>query len=313
MSTNRAALLTKAHRVLKKHYKPVAPPSDRTLLEHYLFSCCLEGAKHEQAEEAFALLQQKYFDWNEVRVTTPSELAHVVSALPSAQRDAARLKRSLHSLFEAHYTFDVEFLKKENIGKAVKEIEKLKGVTPFTVNYVVQNALGGHAIPVNNSGLDVMYVLGVISENERNKKRVPGLERAISKNKGVEFGSLLHQISVEYGQTPFSNRVRAILLEIADDAKERFPKRASKAEKDAKESKKSSGGKKVTAAGKAKPAGKKAAAAKTEKKSAKKKTPVKKTPAKKAAKKPVAKKAPKKTPTKKTKSPTSRLSKKKPR
>ena len=151
MSTNnRAAILTKAHRVLKKHYKPIAPPSDRPLLEHLLYSCVLEQAKNEQADEALALLQQSYFDWNEVRVTTIGELAETMSMLPDAPVAARRLKRVLHHVFEAHYAFDIEFLKKQNLGKSVQDIGKLKGVSPFVLAYFTQNGLSGHAIPVGD-------------------------------------------------------------------------------------------------------------------------------------------------------------------
>ena len=50
---------------------------------------------------------------------------------------------------------------------------------------------GGHSIPVSKGAIDVLYAVGVISDAEADKGQVPGLERAIPKNKGVEFGSLL--------------------------------------------------------------------------------------------------------------------------
>ena len=57
---------------------------------------------------------------------------------------------------------------------------------------------------------------------------VSGLERAIPKNKGAEFASLLHQLGAELVASPFSPNVHKILLEVAPDAKERFPKRQTK-------------------------------------------------------------------------------------
>ncbi len=209
MSTsNRAAKITKAHKVLKKHYKPYTV-ADRPLLEQLLYACCLQSATHEAADEAFAKLQQAYYDWNEVRVTTISELAEVMNCLPRAAETAARLKRTLQSVFEAHYSFDLEGLKKENIGKSVKQLERLPGVTPFAVAFVTQNGLNGHAIAVSDASLEVLRILGVISDEEAEKQKVPGLERAIAKNKGVEFGSLLHQLGADYAIAPYSSRVRA--------------------------------------------------------------------------------------------------------
>src|SRR5688500_13374697 len=145
---NRAAILSKVHKVLKKHYKPVAPP-ERSVLEHLLYAAVLENAEFETADENFARLQESYFDWNEVRVTTITELAETLSSLSDAAAAAQRVKKTLQSVFETHYslqthyTFDLEVLKKQNLGKAVAEIEKFQGISPFGVAYVTQNALEG--------------------------------------------------------------------------------------------------------------------------------------------------------------------------
>jgi endonuclease III len=224
---NRASKITKAHKVLKKHYKPYVA-ADRPLLEHLLYACCLQSATHEAADEAFAKLQQAYYDWNEVRVTTISELAELMTCLPQPAETASRLKRSLQSIFEAYYSFDLDGLKKENIGKAVKQLERLNGITDFALAFVVQNGLGGHAIAVSSEAFEALRVAGIVTDDEAAKRRVPGMERAISKSKGVEFGALLHQLGADYAAAPFSPRVRAVLLEIAPDAKDRFPKRTTK-------------------------------------------------------------------------------------
>ncbi|MFO7902287.1 MAG: hypothetical protein ACQESR_03595 [Planctomycetota bacterium] len=228
MSTSkRATKLTKAHKVLQKHYEP-PPVAERLLLEQLLYACCLEFAPAEAADEAFAKLQQTYYDWNEVRVTTVSELCEVLSRLPKPQVTASHLRRTLQSVFEQYYSFDLEPLKKENIGKAVQQLEKLDGISKFAMAFVIQNGLGGHAIAVSGDARETLRVLGIISDEEAAEKRVPGLERAIPKNKGAEFRALLHQLAVEYGTAPFSPRVRSIMLEIAPDAKQRFPKRSGK-------------------------------------------------------------------------------------
>ena len=231
---NRAAIITKTHKVLAKHFKPVTPV-ERTVLEHLLYACCLEDARYEVADECFARLQESFFDWNEVRVTTVRELSEIMRVLPDAVRAANLLKQTLHAVFEAIYEFDLEPLKKQNLGVAVKQLEQYRGSTPFSVAYVVQHALAGHSIPVCQGSLNVMYIVGAITEDELKRGVVPGLERAIPKNKGAEFASLLHQMGAELLAATFGPQVRSILLEISPEAKDRLPKRGVRKEDQAAE------------------------------------------------------------------------------
>lgn len=229
---NRTSLLNKTHRVLKQQYKPVAIPDDRPLLEHTLFACCLENAPYETANRIYEHLSKSFFDWNEVRVSTLTELSEAMHSLPDPLSAASNLKRVLQGVFESTYSFELETLKKQNISQAIKHLEKLGGTTPFILAYITQASLAGHAIPLDRGALDVLYVLGIIGENEAKTGKVSGLERVIPKNKGVEFGSLLHQLAADYVANPFSPTVRKLLLSINPDAKDRFAKRGMKKEQE---------------------------------------------------------------------------------
>src|SRR5271157_2124679 len=178
-SVSRTALFGKIHKILKKYYKPAAPPAERTVLEHLLFACVLEDARHEAAEEAFAALRHTFYDWNEVRVTSISELSEVMAVLPDPRAAANRIKRVLHSVFEELYCFDLEDKRKKNLGPTVKWLEKMDGTSKFVVAYVVQAALGGHSIPVDAGTLAALGVLALVSEKEAATGEVPGLERAV--------------------------------------------------------------------------------------------------------------------------------------
>ncbi|MEI8372672.1 MAG: hypothetical protein WCJ35_07540 [Planctomycetota bacterium] len=224
-SVSRTALFGKIHKVLKKYHKPVSPPAERTVLEHLLFACVLEDARYEPAEEAFAALRHTFYDWNEVRVTSISELSEIMSAVPDPRAAANRIKRVLHSLFEELYSFDLEDKRKNNLGPTVKWLEKMDGTTKFVVAYVVQSALGGHSIPVDAGTLAALRVLDLLTDKELAAGEVPGMERAVSKSKGVEFGSLVHQLGADYLANPFSPQVREILLAIDPEASGRFPQR----------------------------------------------------------------------------------------
>ena len=57
---SRTAQFNKLHKILKKHYKPVAPDSERTVLEQTLFASCAENAHYAAAEEAYAALVHNF-------------------------------------------------------------------------------------------------------------------------------------------------------------------------------------------------------------------------------------------------------------
>ncbi|MCC9605004.1 hypothetical protein LOC68_25145 [Blastopirellula sp. JC732] len=311
-ATNRAGLITASHKVVKKHYTP-AEADSRPLLEQLAFAALLENSPRAAAEQCFSVLVNNYYDWNEVRVTSLVELSEVCAKLPQPEASAAKLKSILQNVFESLYTFDLESLKKLNQGKAIKQIERFNGVSQFVVGYVTQNALGGHAVPTDDALVELMRVLGIITDAEAKKNSVPGVERAIPKTKGVEYSSLIHELAVEFMANPYSKKVRDHILEIAPDAKTRFPKRPTAKEEAAAEAaaveKAEAKAAKIAAKKAAAEKPPKPAAAKPTKKAAKKKAapaekkaPEKKAaekPAKAAEKKPAEKKAAEKKPVKK--------------
>ena len=225
---SRTSQFAKVHKVLKKHYKSHPSNAGRTVLEHLLFACCLEDAPHGPAEEAFAALVHTFFDWNEIRVTSVSELSEAMSALPDPRGAANRVKRVLHAVFETTFAFDLEETRKKNLGPTVEWLQKLDGTTPFAVAYVVQSALGGHAIPIDAGTMAVLLVLELVDEKDAATGNVPGLERAVAKSKGIEFGAVLHELGANYSANPYGSAIREILLAINPECKSRLPKRRAK-------------------------------------------------------------------------------------
>jgi endonuclease-3 len=315
---NRASLIAKTHKVLKQHYDVHKPEKDYPLLEQLLFACCLENAPFALAEKVYHRLTSNFFDWNEVRVSTVNELAEVMKDLPEPSVAASNLKKVLQGVFESTYSFDLEPLKKQNISQGIKRLQSIEGVTPFVQAFAVQRGLDGHSIPLDRGALEVLMILGIATPPEAAAGQVTGLERAIPKNKGVEFGDLLHQLGADYVATPHSPNVKKIFTAINPQAV--IPKRTAKhepsASSDAAASQSKSGKGKVSA--KSAPPDEKPAAQptkNTEKGAAK---PAEK-PAAKSAKPekrgtPAAKQSPARAPASaKRKSPSKQLAKRKPR
>ncbi|MCP4885890.1 MAG: hypothetical protein GY904_04675 [Planctomycetaceae bacterium] len=221
-ASNRAKLIGKLHTALKKHYKPLPAQPARPLLEHVLYGSLLEDSPSELADEGIAKCEQEFFDWNEVRVTTVTELSQVMSRLPEPMKAARRLKSNLQAIFEEFYTFDLDHLKKENLGKAVAKFERMPGMTPFVLSYTVQHGLGGHSIPIDYSAMVIMLSTEITTQPEAMAGKVPGLERAIPKSKGAEFGGLLHQCAVALNKNVKDKTARTVLDQVSKGSSERL-------------------------------------------------------------------------------------------
>ncbi len=208
--SDRIQLLVK---VVSKHFTPVLAPSDRNLFEHLVYASVLEDAPYEAADEAFHRLQGSFFDWNEVRVTTVTELIEHLQPLPDPKAAALRVKKNLQSVFESRYNFDLNDLIKLNQGKAIAELEKLAGMSRFVLAYVTQNSLGGHAIPVSNNIQHILLATGIVTEAEVEKGQIPGLDRTVPKSKGPEFSSGLHQLGLLVAQSPRGKQSKTIMQE----------------------------------------------------------------------------------------------------
>ena len=221
-ASNRAALIGKLQTALKKHYKPLPAQPTRPLLEHVLYGSLLEDCPSDLADEGMAKCEQEFFDWNEVRVTTVTELSQVLSRLPDPLKAARRLKSNLQGIFEEFYTFDLDHLKKENLGKAVNKFEKMPGMTPFVLSYTIQHGLGGHSIPIDYSAMVILLSTEIASQPEAASGKVPGMERAIPKSKGIEFSGLLHQAAVDLNKSPKDKKARAMLDAVSKNSSTRL-------------------------------------------------------------------------------------------
>ena len=173
------------------------------MLEQLLFACCLENARYEAAEQVFAAVSTAFFDWNEVRVSTVKELAEGMRGLPDPTAAATGLKQIVAERVRGDVLLRSRGHEETKPRPGRAAAEKFNGTSSFTVGHVTQAALGGHAIPLDRGALDVLYIVGAATEAEVKSAEVSGLERAIPKNKGAEFASLLHQLGAELVASPF--------------------------------------------------------------------------------------------------------------
>jgi endonuclease III len=185
----KAKALTALLAGLKKVPEPAEP---RPVLEHLLYAVLRENSSRAQADDAFRALVDRFFDWNEIRVSSPHEVAAALGALPQPLAKAQRVVSLLQEVFEANYSFDLDGLPKKGVKPAARQVARYQASSDFVVAWVTLYCLDGHAIPVDLPSLAALKKLGIVEESEDNPAAVMAqLENQIPKAKALAFVELL--------------------------------------------------------------------------------------------------------------------------
>jgi endonuclease-3 len=190
-TTNKQRVLTQLFTALKKRYEPTEPES-RPVLEQFLYAVCREGASRAQADRAFRNLQERFFDWNEIRVSSHREVEEALSNLPDADTRAQRLISFLQEVFETTFSFDLEPLHKKGLKQAAKQLSRYQAANDYAVSWVIQHSMGGHALPLDAPSLCVLRRLGLLDVSEGDLEAIrTSLEHLIPKSRGALFIELI--------------------------------------------------------------------------------------------------------------------------
>jgi endonuclease III len=183
--------------LLKKRYPSPPAHEERPVLETLLFAICLEDASVEQAEEAYRGLLSAFHDLNELRVSSITELSQVFGVLPSADWRAHRVRQVLQYVFEKHFEFAFEGLRRKTLELATKQLFKIRDLSPFDRNYTLQSALGTHVIPVDQLMTNAAIWLGLAAPGETPEQAAETLKSAVRKADVFVFAHYLRALAVD--------------------------------------------------------------------------------------------------------------------
>ena len=193
---SKAQLLTEVHTLLKRRYK-LEPRTERlSVLEAAIYGICHEGTTREQANQALSRFKDNFFDWNEVRVSSQEEIQGVLAGLPDPEGKAYRVRRLLRQLFEKTYGFSLEGLVKKPLKESIKALQEFESLqSDYVLATVVQQALGGHALPIDEPIRRGLERLGVADPTGSVAELRATLERAVPKNRAAEFVDLMEELT----------------------------------------------------------------------------------------------------------------------
>src|SRR4051794_9050423 len=236
---SKAQFLNDVHTLLKKRYKPKAErnPLRLTVLEAVVYGICHEDSTREQANQTLSRFKDDFFDWNEVRVSSVDEIQGVLVGLPDAETRAFRIRRFLRQLFEKTYAFNLDALAKKPLKDSLKILHEYEAFgSDYVTATVVQQALGGHAIPIDGSARRALERLGVVDADTDAATLRGMLERAVPKNRGTEFTDLLEELAHDTCVEGIPDCPRCELRKICPTGRARkveaHPAKTTKASKD---------------------------------------------------------------------------------
>ncbi len=193
---SKAQFLTDVYTLLKRRYKPKAErnASRLSVLKAVVYGICHEDTTREHANQALSRFKDEFFDWNEVRVSSLEEIQENLAGIPEAEERARRIRRFLRQLFNRTYGFNLDPLAKKPLKEALKVLQTYEAfASDFVTATVIQQALGGHAIPIDKNTHRALERLGIGESTIPELRAV--LERAVPKNRGLEFLDLLEDLA----------------------------------------------------------------------------------------------------------------------
>ncbi len=193
---SKAQFLTDAYTLLRRRYKPKGEQDSARLsvLKAVVYGICHEDTTRENANQALSRFKDGYFDWNEVRVSDIDEIRESLAGIPDPEERAKRIRKFLRQLFNRTYGFNLDALAKKPLKEALKVLQTYEAFSSdYVTATVIQQALGGHAIPVDHETHRALERLGITEATIPELRAV--LERAVPKNRGAEFLDLIEDLA----------------------------------------------------------------------------------------------------------------------
>jgi len=194
-TTNKQRVLTHLFTTLKKRYDP--PEAEPLpVLEQMLLAVLREGTTRDKAERALRSLRERFFDWNEIRVSSHREIEEVIAELPGAELRSQRIISLLQEIFETTFSFDLGDLEKKGLKKAAKQLGRYQAANDYAVSWVIQQALGGHALPLDSATIRCLRRLGILDDDQEDLEALrASVEHLIPKAKGTLFIDLVSSLA----------------------------------------------------------------------------------------------------------------------
>ncbi len=144
------------NRLRRSGPKPTTYESDEPL-NHLIFAVLSENNSPTRARQALARLLANMIDYNDLRVSTPSELATLIeSDLPDAIDRTTVLVQILGAIYERENAVTLDRFKAKSKRDTRAYLQQLPGMTIYVLAGTMLWGFGEHLIPIDAQTLAVL-------------------------------------------------------------------------------------------------------------------------------------------------------------
>ena len=160
---------------------PKDAPEPRPPVEQMILGVLSQETSIVRAEKALVRILEDMVDFNELRVSTPAEVAASIGKhIPRSVHHAKALLTVLDAVYQLEYTITLDHLSSKGVREVKAYLQNLDGMTPYAMASVMLWSLGGHAIPVNDVALEFLKANDLVDANASGAEVQAFLERHIS-------------------------------------------------------------------------------------------------------------------------------------
>jgi endonuclease III len=207
-ATEYAARVRKLFTQLKRNGTKLEWPESDGPLEHLMVAILSEDGSPTKARAALSILVERTVDLNDLRVSTPQELAnHLQEVLPEALPRTTALVQTLNSVYERENTVALESLKGKGKRETRAYLDSLVGVSPYAAACTLLWGYGDHAVAVDEVTLAVLKKEELVAEDTTSAAAQSFLERHIRATESEQFTILLKRYAGQKAPRPKKTQV----------------------------------------------------------------------------------------------------------
>ncbi len=180
---------------LRKEHGPVEVPADQTNpIEELVVGVLSTESTRSRAIHALKALLGVMVDINEIRVSTPREIAEVIKSYVARSRESSeRVLGVLESVYRKEHGVTLDRLHQLGRREAKQYLESIVSINPNSVASVMQWSLGAHAIPLTIPVFEALRADDLVEPTADISQVQSFLERNIAAGDAREFCELMEK------------------------------------------------------------------------------------------------------------------------